>query len=174
MDPKWNNGHYYQDEHPESGLAIARMIGHITYLSEESMAVKFGRNLQEKTSYGYEHGIDFQIESYLRHQGNKFVSQFDPNSYLYLTKAISYFDLEKAYGALENAFEKTKSKFLISISSDWIYTPEQSKEIVKTLMKLDKEVTYCDIESPFGHDAFLLENDRLSIIVSNFLKQIGK
>ncbi|MCP4051407.1 MAG: hypothetical protein GY730_11970 [bacterium] len=113
------------------------------------------------------------MESYLKYQGSKFVQRFDANSYLYVTKAISYFDLQKKYGSLDSAFEKTRSKFLvISISSDWLYPPQQSKKMVKTLMKLNKEVTYCDIDSLYGHDAFLLENKQLSQIIRPFLEQV--
>lgn len=171
-DPKWNNGNYYQGPFPDDGLSVARMIGHITYLSEESMNQKFGRNLQNKKEYTYNFETEFQVESYLKYQGDKFATRFDPNSYLYLTKAISYFDLEKQYGSLEKAFEAAASKFLIiSISSDWLYPPKQSKEIVKTLLKLNKRVSYCDIHSPYGHDAFLLPNDELNALISSFIHQ---
>jgi homoserine O-acetyltransferase/O-succinyltransferase len=169
-DPDWKNGDYYSKETPQKGLAIARMIGHITYLSEQGMLEKFGRKLQEKTDFGYDFSSDFQIESYLKYQGDKFMSFFDANAYLYLSKAMSYFDLEKKYKSLDKAFKKTKSKFLIlSISSDWLYPPKQSKEIVKTLMSLNKEVTYAEIESPFGHDGFLIECKKIGKLVKPFL-----
>ena len=169
-DPNWNQGDYYQQSSPEAGLGIARMIGHITYLSEESMNQKFGRKLQKKLEYGYDFSTDFEVESYLKYQGDKFVNRFDANSYLYLTKAISYFDLEKKHGSLEAAFKSVTAAFLvISISSDWLYLPKQSKEIVKTLMKLNKEVTYCNLNSAFGHDAFLIDNPELSELVKRFL-----
>lgn len=172
-DPCWNQGDYYQGVYPDSGLSIARMIGHITYLSEESMNQKFGRKLQQKEEYGYDFSTDFAVESYLKYQGDKFVNRFDANSYLYLTKAISYFDLEKKYGSLEAAFKPTQAVFLVvSISSDWLYLPKQSKEIVKTLMKLNKPVTYCNLNSAFGHDAFLIDNPQLSALVSRFLEQL--
>jgi homoserine O-acetyltransferase len=171
LDQQWNNGFYYGlSNQPEKGLAIARMIGHITYLSEESMMIKFGRNLQKKSDYGYDFDTDFQVESYLKYQGEKFVSQFDANSYLYLTKAISYFDLFKKYGTLEKAFANTSARYLIaSISSDWLYPPKQSKELVKTLMKLNKPVSYCEIQSPYGHDAFLMKNPELEQMLLHFL-----
>ncbi len=153
------------------GLSIARMIGHITYLSNESIALKFGRRLQKKEHYSYDFSEEFEIESYLKYQGDKFVNRFDPDTYLYLSKAMSYFDLVKEYGSLKKAFGKVQAKFLVmSISSDWIYPSKQSKEIVKTLMNLNKEVTYCELDSPYGHDAFLLENDQLSGVIANFLE----
>ena len=171
-DPNWSQGAYYTHASPESGLSIARMIGHITYLSEESMTLKFGRKLQKKQEYGYDFSTDFEVESYLKYQGDKFVTRFDANSYLYLTKAISYFDLEKKYGSLEAAFKRVTASFLVvSISSDWLYLPKQSKEIVKTLMKLNKEVTYCNLNSAFGHDAFLIDNPELSELVKRFLEK---
>ncbi|NQY73761.1 MAG: alpha/beta fold hydrolase, partial [Candidatus Margulisbacteria bacterium] len=131
------------------------------------------RKLQEKEAYGYDFSTDFQVESYLKHQGNKFTTQFDANSYLYLTKAMSYFDLAKSYGSISKAFSRTSSKFLVvSITSDWLYPPKQSKQIVKTLINLNKDVTYCELESPYGHDAFLLENKQLENLVSHFLRGV--
>lgn len=170
-DPNWNGGNYYNSEYPSRGLAIARMIGHITYLSEESMHEKFGRKLQDKASLEFNFDINFQVESYLRHQGKSFVDRFDANSYLYITKAMDYFDIQQKYGSLTEAFKNSKSKFLvISFTSDWLFTPSHSKEIVKALMKIDKEVTYCELESPYGHDAFLLEYEQQTKIIKNFLK----
>jgi homoserine O-acetyltransferase/O-succinyltransferase len=171
-DPKWDNGNYANSP-PEKGLSIARMIGHITYLSDESLSHKFGRRLQEKQDYGYDFTTDFQIESYLKYQGDKFVSRFDANSYLYLTKAISYFDLAKKYGSLEKAFNNILAKCLvISVSSDWLYTPEQSKDLVKALMKINKNVTYCEVKSGYGHDAFLIKNAQLEKILSQFIDNL--
>lgn len=161
----------------KNGLPIARMIGHITYVSTDSMNKKFGRRLQKKTDYGYDFDTDFQIESYLKYQGDKFATRFDAHTYLYITKALSYFDLSKKHGSLLKAFESVSAKFLvIAIDSDWLYPSAQSKAIVKTLIKLNKEVTYCELNSKFGHDAFLLENQDLKDIVSNYLEQnkIGK
>lgn len=170
-DPNWNGGNYYKSRPPARGLAIARMIGHITYLSEESMHKKFGRKLQDKTELDFNFDINFQVESYLRHQGKSFVDRFDANSYLYITKAMDYFDISQKYGSLTKAFKQSKAKFLvISFSSDWLFPPVQSKEIVKALMKIDKEVTYCDIDSPYGHDAFLLEYKQQSKMIKSFLK----
>ncbi len=171
-DEIWKKGQYdSEDSDQMKGLSIARMIGHITYLSDESLKAKFGRKLQEKNDYGYNFDTEFQIESYLKYQGDKFVSRFDANSYLYLTKALSYFDLEKSYGSLENAFQNCRSRFLlIAISSDWIYPPEQSRKIVDVLIGLDKEVAYCQIESSVGHDAFLIHNEVLIGTINGFLE----
>ncbi len=174
-DPFWNNGHYYNAEKtPDKGLALARMVAHITYLSEESMHKKFGRRLQDKNNLDFTFDIDFQVESYLRHQGKSFVGRFDANSYLYITKAMDYFDLVEKHGSLAKAFQNVLAKFLIiSYTTDWLFPPVQSKEIVRALMNMDKEVTYCDIDSPFGHDAFLLEADRQTKIIKSFLKDIS-
>ena len=170
-DPDWNNGNYYDRENkPDRGLSNARMIGHVTYLCEEAMYNKFGRRLQDKDHYDFNFDIDFQVESYLQHQGQIFVDRFDANSYLYITKAVDYFDPADKYGSLENAFKDTKAKFLImSFDSDWLFPSSQSKEIVNTLMHLDKDVSYCEIKSPCGHDAFLLEYDVQSKIITSFL-----
>jgi len=172
-DPHWNNGFYYGlDVQPHDGLAIARMIGHITYLSDEAMRLKFGRNLQQRPDYGYDFNTEFQVESYLLYQGDKFVNRFDANSYLYLTKAVNYFDLEKKYGSLEQAFDTSSARFLVvSIDSDWLYPPHQSKELASTLMKLNKQVSYANLASPYGHDAFLMDNPPLNDLVAAFLCQ---
>ena len=169
-DPKWNGGDY-GDDVPEGGLAIARMVGHITYLSDESMHRKFGRRLQEKENYSFDFARDFQVESYLEHQGRRFVERFDANSYLYISKAMDYFDLSgEGAGGLKEAFERVTSPFLVvSFSSDWLFPPERSKEIVRALRSNNTEVTYCDIESAYGHDAFLLEAETLGSLVSGFL-----
>lgn len=172
-DPNWNQGYYTTDSLPENGLSIARMIGHITYLSEESMRMKFGRKLQKKEDYGYDFSTDFQIESYLLHQGDKFVNRFDANAYLYLSKAMSYFDLNKKYGSVESAFKNVEASFLVvSISSDMLYPNKQSKEITHALMKHQKSVTYVEMESPYGHDSFLIEIDKLSELVKPFLESL--
>lgn len=172
-DPNWNNGDYYDSEPPAMGLAIARMIGHITYLSEESMHQKFGRKLQDKKEHDYNFDVNFQVESYLRHQGLAFVDRFDANSYLYITKAMDYFDLHGKYGSLAHAFKDSKSKFLfITFSTDWLFPPEELKNTARTLMSLEKEVTYCNIDAPQGHDAFLLEVEDQTKIIKNFLKGV--
>ena len=170
-DPAWNNGDYYdKEQNPDRGLANARMIGHITYLCEEAMYNKFGRKLQNKDHYDFNFDIDFQVESYLQHQGQIFVDRFDANSYLYITKAVDYFDPAEKYGSLKNAFKDTNAKFLvISFDSDWLFPSYQSKEIVNTLMQLGKDVSYCEIKSPCGHDAFLLEYETQDKIIKSFL-----
>ncbi len=170
-DPNWNNGEYYDKSNkPDRGLSNARMIGHITYLCEEAMYNKFGRRLQDKDHYDFNFDVDFQVESYLQHQGQIFVDRFDANSYLYITKAVDYFDPASKYGSLQNAFKKSDAKYLIiSFDSDWLFPSSQSKEIVNTLMNLGKDVSYCEIKSPCGHDAFLLEYDVQSKIIKSFL-----
>ena len=170
-DPDFNNGNYYdQPKQPERGLAIARMIGHITYLCEESMHNKFGRKFQFSDKPNFDFNIDFQVESYLEHQGRTFVDRFDANSYLYITKAVDYFDLSKKHGSLKQAFEKTNARFLvISFTSDWLFPTSQSKEIVQALIQAGRDVSFCEIESPCGHDAFLLEFETQTKIVKSFL-----
>ncbi|MGA2915565.1 MAG: homoserine O-acetyltransferase [Sedimentisphaerales bacterium] len=155
---------------PRNGLATARMIGHITYLSKESMREKFGRGLRSTDKYSYDFSSEFSVETYLDYQGQSFVERFDANSYLYITKAMDYFDLEKEYGSFEQAFAKTKSRFLIiSFTSDWLFTPAQSEEMVNALVAQRKPVSYCNIFSPYGHDAFLLEPETLGRLISGFL-----
>lgn len=172
-DPNWNNGNYYDGDRPEKGLSIARMVGHITYLSEEAMHNKFGRRLQNKNCLDFNFDIDFQVESYLEHQGQVFVDRFDANSYLYITKAVDYFDLTQKYGSLENAFSNTNARFLIiSFSSDWLFPSSQSKEICNALMKKGKDVSFCEIQSPYGHDAFLLEHETQTRIIKSFLAEV--
>ena len=171
-DPKWMDGSYYSGEIPKEGLSIARMIAHITYLSNESMYEKFGRRLQDKEKYGFDFSLDFQVESYLHYQGESFVKRFDANSYLYITKAMDYFDLTRD-GSLSEGFKDIKAKFLvISIDSDWLYPPDQSKEIVMALTANDIDVSYHEIKSPYGHDAFLLEAGQLNYIINGFLSEI--
>ena len=168
-DPNWNKGDYYGKEPPSRGLAVARMIGHITYMSDKSMEKKFGRNLKKK-AYGYEFTQEFEVEGYLQYRGSRFIQRFDANSYLYLTKAMDYFDL-KNNCPLAKSFSHIKNlKFLvIAFSSDWLYPPYQSKDIVKALKINGLDVTYCEISSDYGHDAFLLEFDEESRLISNFL-----
>ena len=174
-DPNWNHGNYYEGEHPKKGLSIARMVGHITYLCEEAMHSKFGRKLQNKPSLDFNFDIDFEVESYLAYQGQIFVDRFDANSYLYITKAVDYFDLAEKYGSLEQAFSKTNARFLIiSFSSDWLFPSSQSKEICNALMKNGKDVSFCEIKSPCGHDAFLLEHETQSKIIKSFLAEVDE
>ncbi len=172
-DPNWNDGHYYSGKKPDMGLAIARMIGHITYLSDESMRLKFGRKLQNRSALSFEFGAEFQVESYLQYQGKKFIERFDANSFLYITKAADYFDLAEQYGSgsLVKAFSKCKSKFLVvSYTSDWLYPTYQSKEMVKAMKKNNLDVSFCEIDAQWGHDAFLLPNDRLDNLIKGFLR----
>lgn len=172
-DPNWRGGDYYGGAAPARGLAVARMVGHITYLSDEGMGMKFGRRLQDKEAYGYDFSTDFAVESYLRYQGDKFVERFDANSYLYISKAMDYFDIGGRYGSLAEAFSRVRAKFLvISFSSDWLFPSYQSKEIVKALMSNDKDVSYCEIRSLYGHDAFLLETEQQTKLVSSFLNNV--
>ncbi len=171
-DPKWNNGNYYGSTAPAHGLALARMIGHITYLSDASMHQKFGRRLQDKDKYDYNLGFDFEVESYLHYQGESFTRRFDANSYLYITKALDYFDLS-VEGSLIEGMRYAKAKFLVvTVSSDWLYPPYQSREIVSALSANDIDVTYREIESNYGHDAFLLESGQLGYLIGNFFSHI--
>jgi len=171
-DPAWQGGDYYFGPGPTMGLAVARMIGHITYLSDEAMRLKFGRRLQDKADFSYNFDADFQVESYLRYQGSKFVERFDANSFLYITKAADYFDLGRQHGrgSVTRAFSKTRAKFLVvSFTSDWLYPTYQSREIVRALKKNGLDVSFCEIEAQWGHDAFLLPNERLSEMIRGFL-----
>ena len=175
-DPNWNNGNYYSGPEPDLGLAVARMIGHITYLSDESMRLKFGRQLQDKSDISYNFDADFQVESYLRYQGAKFVQRFDANSFLYITKAADYYDLEKLHGngSAVNAFSKTRAKFLVvSFTSDWLYPTYQSRAMVQAMKKNGLDVSFCEIEAEWGHDAFLLPSDRLTALMKGFLARIS-
>lgn len=170
-DPNWHDGSYYGRTPPNRGLAVARMTGHITYLSDRSMREKFGRSLQDRDEVGYDFGpADFQVESYLRHQGGSFVERFDANSYLYITKAMDYFDLAADHGSLIDAFKGVRSRFLvISYSSDWLFPTYQSKEIVRALQANGVVTTFCEMQSEYGHDAFLLEEAELSEMIRGFL-----
>lgn len=171
-DPNWRGGDYYGQTPPDSGLAVARMIGHVTYLSDESMQEKFGRRLRDKEVLGYDFTLDFEVESYLKHQGEVFTRRFDANTYLYITKALDYFDLTNGRGTLVEAFSDVTSetRFLsIAFSSDWLYPPYQSKEIVRGLKGNGLDCTYVDIHSSFGHDAFLVETDQQTHVISHFL-----
>ncbi len=169
-DSNFSDGQYHGGKGPDRGLAIARMIGHITYLSEQGMRAKFGRKLRGAESYSYDFNSEFAVETYLDYQGQSFVERFDANSYLYITKAADYFDLKKDYGSLEKAFANTKSRFLvISFASDWLYTPSQSEDIVNALVGSGKDVSFCNIASDYGHDAFLLEPEILGSFLGGFL-----
>lgn len=173
-DPHWNQGDYYSGERPDAGLAVARMVGHITYLSEESMHHKFGRRLRGMEKYGYEFQTEFEIESYLKYNGDKFTRRFDANSYLYVTKAMDYFDLSHPTGTLAAAFvNSTALKYLVvSFTSDWLYPSYHSKRLVSALQAAGADVTYLDVQSSWGHDAFLLEVETMTNLLSSFLGRL--
>ncbi|MCX5682326.1 MAG: homoserine O-acetyltransferase [Planctomycetota bacterium] len=169
-DPNWRGGDYYGHDPPAAGLAIARMIGHITYLSDQQMHAKFGRRLQDRKELGFDFKTEFQVESYLRYQGDSFVRRFDANSYLYITKTMDYFDMHGPSGSLLDAFEGIQAEFLvISISSDWLYPTYQSKEIVKALKANGVPTTFMELQSAYGHDAFLLPSGQLEGAITGFL-----
>ena len=175
-DPDWHHGNYYQKKlKPRHGLSVARMIAHITYLSEGAFQKKFGRDMQSKVlSWGFD--ADFQVESYLRHQGISFVDRFDANSYLYITRAMDYFDLTSPYeGNLSLAFKKAQCKFLIiSFTSDWLFPSSESHEIVKALNKTTSDISYIEVESDKGHDSFLLEVKEFYEILSGFISGVAR
>ena len=176
-DPKWNKGDYYQDSGPDLGLAVARMIGHVTYLSDEAMRRKFGRKLQDREDFSFDFGADFQVESYLRYQGSKFAKRFDANSVLYITKAADYFDLADNKNTKEclQDLSGSHSKFLIiSYTSDWLYPTYQAKELVRALKRTGQDVSFCEIEADCGHDAFLIPDNRLTKLVKGFLNGIER
>ncbi|HRI87239.1 MAG TPA: homoserine O-acetyltransferase [Candidatus Hydrogenedentes bacterium] len=173
-DPAFKDGNYYdEEEQPDEGLAIARMLAHITYLSDQSMGKKFGRALRSTSKYRYDFNSEFSVETYLDYQGEQFVNRFDANSYLYITKAINYFDLPAKYGSLDNAMARVQGKTMVlSYSSDWLYPPYQSQQVVDALTRQRKDVTYCNIQSDYGHDAFLLEVDVMKKLISGFLENV--
>ena len=172
-DPNWNNGDYYGKDLPATGLTLSRMIGHITYMSEESMEKKFGRKLQDKEKVGYDFTTDFEVESYLKYRGSTFVDEFDANSYLYLSKALDYFDLCEGK-KLTDVLKGIKAEFLIiTFSSDWLYPSYQSKDLVRGLKFNGVDVSYLEIESNYGHDAFLVEVENQSKLIKYFLNKIN-
>ena len=161
-DPNWNNGNYYEGASPANGLSIARMIAHITYLSSESIQSKFGRKVES-------------IESYLSYQGERFVERFDANSYIFLTKAMDFYDIAEECDSLEEGASKIKSKALfISFRSDWLFPPRETMDLVDAIRKTNREVDYHEIESKYGHDAFLVEYPKYSYLISRFLERIFK
>ncbi|WP_443027021.1 homoserine O-acetyltransferase MetX [Sphingomonas sp. GB1N7] len=172
-DPKWRGGDYYTDaDPPAAGLAVARMAAHITYLSEAGLTEKFGRKLQARETKTFGFDADFQIESYLRHQGIAFVDRFDANSYLYITRAMDYFDLAEEHGGrLASAFKASKARFcLVSFDTDWLYPTAESRAIVHALNAAGAPVSFVELSSPFGHDAFLLDAPELNRVVDGFLR----
>jgi len=177
-DPNWCGGKYLEEKkYPAKGLAVARMIAHVTYLSESALQKKFGRNLQNKEVFSFSFDPEFQVESYLHHQGLTFVERFDANSYLYTTKAINYFDLESDFGGkLSNAFvefaKNKNGKFcIISFSDDWLFPPSEAKKLTHALAACGINVSSVTIESTAGHDSFLLENESLQNTISGFINQ---
>jgi homoserine O-acetyltransferase len=175
-DPDFHDGHYYEhNTRPTRGLRVARMVGHITYLSDDEMAAKFGRQLKNgKLNYSFE--PEFEIESYLRHQGKKFSEYFDANTYLRITKVLDYFDPALEHGGnLAKALAPAKARFLaISFTTDWRFSPQRSREIVKALLDNRLDVTYAEIDAPHGHDAFLLEDARYHRLIAAYFDRIQR
>ncbi|MEM9501482.1 MAG: homoserine O-acetyltransferase [Pseudomonadota bacterium] len=172
-DPAWANGDYYAtDASPDNGLAVARMAAHITYLSEEGLTEKFGRRLQDRTSKSFGFDADFQVESYLRYQGSGFTQRFDANSYLYITRAMDYFDLAEEHGGkLANAFAGSQARFcLVSFDTDWLYPTAESRHIVHALNAAGAKVSFVELSAPNGHDSFLLKHPQLDRVVQGFLE----
>jgi homoserine O-acetyltransferase len=169
-DPRWRGGDYYGHEPPTDGLAVARMIGHVTYLSDSSLEQKFGRRFQHSDRPSFTLGPEFAVESYLEHQGESFNARFDANSYLAILKAMDYFDLAAAYGSLEHALGRTQARWLImSFSTDWLYPSIESEVIAQALRNLGGPGSHTIVESDLGHDAFLLEDDRVGPPLADFL-----
>jgi homoserine O-acetyltransferase len=170
-DPHWNSGNYYSGLPPAKGLAVARMIGHITYMSDISMEEKFGRQKKDGTQ-PFKFTADYEVEGYLRYRGDSFVKRFDANSYLYITKAMDNFDATQ-WRPLHDSLQGLKTKVLvIAFKSDWLYPAYQSKEIVKACKRSGIETTYCEVDSTYGHDAFLLEVEEETHLISHFLKKV--
>jgi homoserine O-acetyltransferase len=166
-DPSWRNGDYYETGQPERGLAVARMIGHITYMSDTSMEEKFSRRLKEE-NYSFSFNADFEVEGYLRYRGDNFVKRFDANSYLYITKAMDYFDLSGDKLILPGRMLDTRF-LVIAFKSDWLYPAYQSEKLVNLLKTRHVDTTFCEITSTYGHDAFLLEVEEQTHLISHFL-----
>ncbi len=176
-DPDWRNGKYIAEGiSPRRGLAVARMAAHITYLSDAALHRKFGRRLQDRALPTFSFDADFQVENYLRYQGSSFVERFDANSYLYITRAMDYFDLAGEYGdVLANAFRKTKSRIcMVSFTSDWLFPTDEARQIVHALNAAGAPVSFAEIETDKGHDAFLLDEPELFAIVRGFLDAAAK
>jgi len=172
-DPNWQGGNYYETgRSPDLGLAVARMVGHVTYLSDEAMRRKFGRRLQDKNDFSFGFDADFQVESYLRHQGSKFVRRFDANSLLYITRAADYFDMTQRPEPVD-AGQPAIKYLVISYSSDWLYPTYQAKELVRRLKRAGRDVSFCEIEADCGHDAFLIPDERLTNLIGGFLHGVA-
>ncbi len=174
-DPLWRGGRYLPGEGPSAGLALARMIGHITYLSEESMHRKFGRRPADGEEGPRDLQAGFQVERYLRTQGERFVRRFDANTYLYLTRAMDGFDLEAQHCSLEGAFARARCAFLVvSFTTDWLFPAAQSRDMVRAMKRTGRDVAYCNLESGGGHDSFLLPGNRLGDVVRGFLEMLSR
>ena len=174
LDPNWNQGRYIEfDQKPENGLSVARMIAHITYLSETAFQNKFGRNLQEKKDLSFGFGIDFQVESYLRYQGRSFVDRFDANSYLYMTRAMDYFDVSEEIKNNQKRIIENEIRFLVlSFTSDWLFPTKESREIVSLLNSIGSNVSFAEVVSDRGHDSFLLDEPQFFRVCEGFLRGI--
>ncbi len=173
-DPQWRNGDYHPDSPPADGLAIARMIGHMTYLSEERLDWRFDRQLQDTQDINYTLQREFAVESYLDYQGRSFVERFDANSYLYITKAMDYWDLTRNGRSLPRVLGQTRAPFFVaSFTSDWLYPPADSERIVEALEDAGRDVTYHALTSPLGHDAFMLEYEVLTPLLEDALDRAG-
>jgi homoserine O-acetyltransferase/O-succinyltransferase len=170
-DPKWNDGNYYEGPHPNRGLAVARMVGHITYMSDKSMEEKFGRRLKDERK-PFKFTADFEVEGYLQYRGKTFVSRFDANSYLYITKAMDYYDMLRGRKPQQIWPQAHLKVLVIAFKSDWLYPAYQTKEIVRACKLAGLDTTYCEIESDYGHDAFLLEIDEETHLVKYFLERV--
>jgi len=169
-DPNWNGGDYYGKTPPNAGLAIARMVGHITYMSELSLERKFGRRTHQPQGLAYDFVTDFEVESYLHYQGEKFTRRFDANSYLYITKALDYFDIASGYGSMENALRRIQCPVqVVTFSSDWLYPADQGYALVRALEEIGREVEYHHVDAYFGHDSFLVEVETMTQLVGSFL-----
>jgi homoserine O-acetyltransferase len=171
-DPNWKNGNYYGSRLPAKGLAIARMVGHITYMSDTSMNEKFGRRFRQNKE-PFKFSPEFEVEGYLQYRGDNFVKRFDANSYLYITKAIDYFNILNGKTS-SDLFKNLKAKVLvIAFKSDWLYPPHQSQEIVRACKLAGVDATYCEINSSYGHDAFLVEVEEEARLISHFLDNLS-
>jgi homoserine O-acetyltransferase len=170
-DPKWNEGNYYDKQAPARGLAVARMVGHITYMSDKSMAEKFGRRLKDDRK-PFKFTADFEVEGYLQYRGKSFVGRFDANSYLYITKAMDYFDAAKGKKPQDVLRGSNVKVMVISFKSDWLYPSYQSQDIVRACKLAGLDTTYCEIESDYGHDAFLLEVNEETHLIKYFLQRV--
>lgn len=175
IDPKWNKGQYYNDEKLLNGLALARMVAHITYLSDEAMQIKFGREHSNIEEF-FEFEENFEVENYLDHQGYKFIKRFDANSYLFLSKAMDLFDISRGFPSLEDALKKLENKkiLLMSFTSDWLFPGYQTEEMYNIVKKINPNTSYYEINSYHGHDSFLLEYDKINPIIGEFIENIKK